>query len=119
MVTVLSAVGILLTVFIIILFHKEGYADSKSCIMRISRIAAKVTCSTHKLPSISRNKVVPSANEDDDTSSMKSDVFYDVPWKNVAIILDRFCFVLFSTVTVLMNLAFVIALVAGGSASNP
>ncbi|XP_053385728.1 neuronal acetylcholine receptor subunit alpha-3-like [Mercenaria mercenaria] len=120
LVTILSGFGILLTVIILILFHKKGYAKSKSCIMVITRFAAKFTCSSNVSLDSLKNRVTPAPEEEEAEKDIsQSDVTNDVTWRDVAIVLDRFCFLVFTLVTVLMNLSFVIALVAGGKATDP
>ncbi|XP_060564948.1 neuronal acetylcholine receptor subunit alpha-3-like [Ruditapes philippinarum] len=119
LVTVLSAVGILITVFILILFNKPGVAKSNSCIMKVTRFAAKITCSLKLTRDSRMNSVSPASDEEGDSKISKSDATCDVTWRDVAIVLDRLCFLVFTIVTILMNLSFVIALVGGGKASEP
>ncbi|XP_045179881.2 neuronal acetylcholine receptor subunit alpha-2-like [Mercenaria mercenaria] len=117
-VTVLAAFGILLTVIVLILFHKDGSPESQSLAMRIIWFAAKTTCASSVLRKRNINRVKPMEDEDG-KSEEAVDTVYEADWKEVAAILDRFCFMIFSIVTVVMNVSFVVALTAGGKTSDP
>ncbi|XP_060564945.1 neuronal acetylcholine receptor subunit alpha-2-like [Ruditapes philippinarum] len=118
-VTVLAAFGILLTVLILLLYHKEGPSKkSPSGIMGITYFAAICTCSAK---SLRNNKVTPINDkfESDDDEAPESRTVYEADWKEIAVILDRFCFMMFSIITIVMNVSFVITLTAGGASYEP
>ncbi|KAL4217453.1 Glycine receptor subunit alpha-3 [Mactra antiquata] len=122
-VTVFAAVGILIGVLILILYHKEGEPSTGSPLVKVSRICAMCACSSHLVRSTG-SKVKPAPETTDDVKSMSTQQveeypeYYDMTWKTMSVILDRFCFIVFSIVTVIMNLSFIIALVVGGKAQS-
>lgn len=118
-VTVLAAFGILISIMILVLFNHDGEPES-SCILAITRFAAKVTCSTGSLKITPVTKVAP-VQENGHTSRMSNeeqDIMYKASWSDVAKVLDRFCFIMFGSVTVLINVSFVIAISIGEDARN-
>lgn len=120
-VTVMAAVGILLTVLILIIFHKEGAPSSSSLIVRITRVTAMCSCSAHLVRASRKNKVMPEpeVEEGGEKNPSSGDVYYDISYAVVATVLDRFCFITFTVVTFMINISFVIALIAGGKATDP
>lgn len=143
LVLVLAGLAILLTVFILILYHKEGRPATDSAIMSLTSFAAKVTrmqlSNGSGPPSTGDNRVEPIPPLSDTTSLATLDITSSkdvkiisdvndrnksrddhvtpedlVTWEEVATILDRFCFILFSLLTITMNISFVIALTVGG-----
>ncbi|XP_053386471.1 acetylcholine receptor subunit beta-like 2 isoform X2 [Mercenaria mercenaria] len=140
-VLILAALGILVTVLIMYLFHKEGAPKKDSLIMTMTICLARMLCWN--------TSCVKSAGEETPTMrfSMGSYNFEDagyingnlenfsndtkdgtkvvnkikserdeneITWKFVATVFDRFCFYLFLISTILMNLSFVFALSEGG-----
>ena len=87
--------------------------------MKITNFAAKVTCSLKIFHQNGMNSVSPTSDEEDENDISKSDVTNDVTWKDVSIVLDRLCFLVFTIVTVLMNVSFIVALAVGGKANDP
>ncbi|XP_052237764.1 neuronal acetylcholine receptor subunit alpha-2-like [Dreissena polymorpha] len=139
-VTVLSAVGMLTTVLLLMVYHNEdGISESTSasseCILLIARVAATLICSS-KRHLIGRRvsskvvKVVPvngheHAALEQRVKSAESgkkgadDEKANVTWQDVAIILDRFVFIVFLAVTVAINFGFLVGLVVGGKTTVP
>ncbi|XP_052814410.1 neuronal acetylcholine receptor subunit alpha-3-like isoform X2 [Mya arenaria] len=134
-ITVLAAVGILLTVLLQLMYHTEGrpkLTGVHGCVLAVTRFAARVVCSTKQELLTSRvrtQKVVPlsqtdlkkasPAKNDEETMSLGRDTdLADISWSEIAIIWDRFLFVIFMAVTVIMNISFIIALVAGGNSDQ-
>ncbi|XP_053385940.1 neuronal acetylcholine receptor subunit alpha-2-like [Mercenaria mercenaria] len=138
-VLILAAVGILITVLILIMNHKEGQPKENSFIVTITRCTAKmIFWSSSALNSMPNDKVSPmKASAKMETGGVVStekriDVKFDVTgdtlkrdkswvennieltWKVMAQILDRFCFYVFLIITVVMNFSFVVALATGG-----
>lgn len=161
LVLVLAAIGILLTVLIILTYHKDGSPDPTAWYMKLTCMFARVICwyNTSYFPANpyrdsyacnnnndnsknnnnnrnSRNKnamVVEASVEavhvhkkpsethkysdrrklNDNYSDITNDVLSDITWQHVALVLDRFCFYVFFTTTVLMNVASVAILACG------
>ncbi|XP_053386494.1 neuronal acetylcholine receptor subunit alpha-3-like [Mercenaria mercenaria] len=144
-VLIFSAIGILLTILILILFHKEGRPKEGSFVITITCCAARVI--RWRIPGLQskskhnhvHNKVSPmtdtttletrsvvSSDFEDDVNDLKedldigtcsiapNDVDSGVSWKEVAEIMDRFCFFSFAIITIFMNFAFVLTLAYGG-----
>lgn len=141
---ILAALGILLTVFILILFHKEGKPKANAFIVTITICASKMVCSDSTFNLSRKDRVSPmrTGAEEMETTSVVSDDFalcaknggkgkkeaFDevgsavdllddgdvVTWKAIARVLDRFCFFVFLIVTVAMNFSFVVVLAIGG-----
>lgn len=118
-VTMLSALGIFLTVLILIMFHRAGSPKPSSAIMSITRVATRVTCSSVRIGPPMSNSVTPVQEAEDEKNDSKPEVIDDVTWNEVAVILDKFCFLVFFIVTVTMNVSFVLALVIGGKLNAP
>lgn len=128
---VLAGFSIVLTVFILILFHKPGRPRQNSLIIAFTRLAAKSICwrvpnTTRKLrcenKDGSRVRPIELTDMDEkahvvnraDTCSISScDGDDDVTWERVALILDRFSFYSFFTVNLVMNITFVTVLATG------
>ncbi|KAL4240919.1 hypothetical protein ACF0H5_001702 [Mactra antiquata] len=144
-VLILGGFATFLTVFILVIYHKDGEPDHSLLIVRFTVCAAKV--SRMKMPEIrsespmSDNRVEPMQPISDTTSldtldlatatgekinpdeKMKPSIDDDtekepITWQSLAIILDRFCFISFSILTVVMNVSFVIALTLGGNSGG-
>ena len=122
-VLLLSAVAILLTVGIMILAKREGYLKSRSFWHVITRIAAKVTC--HPLPVAGKSRhtstVSPKLEDVSDDESDESEKVMpriELEWTEVSLILDKFCFIIFSIMSIVMNFSFVIALTVGGEVNE-
>ncbi|XP_045179220.2 neuronal acetylcholine receptor subunit alpha-2-like [Mercenaria mercenaria] len=132
-VLILAAVGILITVLILIMNHKEGQPEENSFIVTITRCTAKMMCwNSSALNSMPNDKVSPMKAGGVVSTEKHNDVKYDVTgdtlkrdqswadnnieltWKVMAQILDRFCFYVFLIITVVMNFSFVVALATGG-----
>lgn len=163
LVLVLAAIGILLTVLIILTYHKHGSPDPAAWYMKLTCFFARVICwyNTSYFPAYSfrvrfacNNNNINNNNNDDMTNNsnnnndanvvtasveevyvldkpkeahkysdtrklndnfndITNDVTNDVTWKHVALVLDRFCFYVFFTTTVLMNVSSIAVLASG------
>lgn len=130
-VTVLAAVGILLTILLLMVYNTEGdVTQSKSvsegCILHFLRFAACFICSSKrrvikyalrrrgKSSRVAPKKGNQSANRNDPSAVTDSvDEEADMTWKEVAIVLDRFTFVVFLAVTIVMNIGCLVGLTVG------
>jgi hypothetical protein len=113
----MAAFFIFVTVIISVLFNHEGEPQS-ACLLAITRFAAKVTCSTLKIDHVNMVKPVQENGEAPNLHANAKVVVNNASWSDVAKVLDRFCFLIFSILTVMVNVSFVIALSVGEDASN-
>ncbi|KAH3753484.1 hypothetical protein DPMN_188121 [Dreissena polymorpha] len=135
-VTVMAAVGMLITVLLLMVYHNEDAISestsmSSKCILMIASIAATFIRSfkKHLIGRRATSKVVKvmpvngheNAAEKKRVKSAESgkerddDEDANVTWQDVAIILDRFVFIIFLAVSVAINFGFLIGLVVGGN----
>ncbi|KAH3791714.1 hypothetical protein DPMN_145203 [Dreissena polymorpha] len=138
-VTVLAAVGMLITVLLLMVYHNEvDLNDSRSvssgCILLIARVAASCICSSkrHRFGRRCSTKIVTvvPVNGHESATGKQSRVSAggskesatekdaSVTWQDVAIILDRFVFIIFLTVTVAINVGFPVGLVVCGNTTD-
>lgn len=141
---IFSALASLLTILILILYHKGGHPKRNSLGVRFSLFAAKVICwdkvCIKPEENHAKNIVSPMTETTTmDTLSVSSSDFNDdiaeeknkanvnscsiefkcsISWKDIAQVLDRLCFLSFTVVTVLMNFVFVVTLANGGHNNN-
>ncbi|KAH3791193.1 hypothetical protein DPMN_144673 [Dreissena polymorpha] len=130
MVTVLAAVGILMTIMLLMVFNTEGDVNqsvSESCDLRFLKFAACFICSSkrrvihtvlRRRGSASTVQVSPtqgnrSASRGNQPVTDSFDGEADMTWKEVAIVLDRFVFVVFLAVTIFMNVGCLVGLMVG------
>ena len=136
MVLVLAGFSIVLTVMILMLFHKTGRPKHNSIIFAFTCLVARFICwrvpHSHRKVNCdnkdgSRVRPIELVELDDkthvinkaDTCSITSnDEDDDVTWERVALILDRFMFYSFFTVNCLMNITFVALLASGNNESQ-
>ena len=122
-VLVLSALACFMTVIVMKLHSKEGTPATSSVAMVIYRGMAKITCTPLEMndssrPSSAVTKVAPADDVENDTKR-DNDVIYDITWMKMAVVLDKFCFIVFAIVTVAVNVSVIIALAAGGAINTP
>ncbi|XP_060603269.1 neuronal acetylcholine receptor subunit alpha-3-like [Ruditapes philippinarum] len=138
-VLIFTAIGILLTILILILFHKEGRPKPGSFVETLTHHAARLICCN--IPGLQAksskehtgNKVSPMTEtletqiiensdfedelnkaKDELDSLAETEAISGISWKDVAEVLDRFCFFSFAFITIAMNVAFVVTLAYGG-----
>ena len=122
MVVILSGFAVLLTVMVLVIFHKDGKPKQGSCVMAATCFITKITC--WKMPEPENadvenvTKVVPfdeKENEDEKVETgTNMDLFMlDLSWHELAEIWDRFCFFMFLIVAIVMNISFITILAIG------
>ena len=161
LVLVLAAIGILLTVMIILTYHKHGSPDPCAWYMKLMCVLArvicwyntesfptndwKIRCAKHTITHINNNLNNNTSNDNNNMTpevvqvgdreiyivdgprdlhkhsdrrklnEQFDDVTNEVTWKHVALVLDRFCFYVFSVTTVLMNVSSLAVLSCGNN----
>lgn len=133
-ITILSAVGILVTVLLLYMHHMEGspsVVGFQGVLVKMTRCAAACICSSdkHKLMTSYANRStlkIAHRDENEKTVEMRGspkidiEVLSDVDrerqlitWSEMAAIWDRCMFISFTVATILMNICFLMALTLG------
>ncbi|KAH3836077.1 hypothetical protein DPMN_109446 [Dreissena polymorpha] len=124
-VTVLAAVGILMTIMLWMVYNTEGDVNqsksgSEGCVLHFLKFAACCICSSKRrlINRVLRRRgkpstaqVAPTKGNQPVTDSFDEEA--DMTWKEVAIVLDRFVFVVFLAVTIFMNVGCLVGLMVG------
>ncbi|XP_052788752.1 neuronal acetylcholine receptor subunit alpha-2-like [Mya arenaria] len=125
-VMVMAAFGVFLTVLILLIHHRPGNPGSSCVLVKITRICARVLCMEFprgdEQEDAQSNMVSPlkdtkeanggsrvNITQTRETSQISS-IDVEVTWVRMAEILDRTIFILFLTLTLLINIIFVAVL---------
>lgn len=127
-----AAVGILLTVLLLFMYHTEGRpktSGAEGAMLAMTRCAAAFICSSnkHKLMTSNtktckvaplsenndRSSKTPKTKQSDDEESLYEVEYADITWAEMARIWDRFMLIVFAILTIVMNISFIIALTVG------
>ncbi|KAH3750859.1 hypothetical protein DPMN_185394 [Dreissena polymorpha] len=130
----------LITVLLLMVYHNEvDISDSRSvssgCILLLASVAATLICSSKRhlfgrrgstkmvtvMPVNGHESAAGKQSRTNAGGSKESvtDEDASVTWQDVAIILDRFVFIIFLAVTVAINVGFLVGLVVGGNTTDP
>ena len=115
-----AALATLVTVGILFIYHKKGEPKAGSSLCNLSRSVGKFC---RVLDESEMEDAGTKAEEDAERSTnqeggKKGEGSGPLTWINIAEIWDRFCFYFFVVLTILLNVIFIIILVAGGILSS-
>ena len=104
-----------------ILAKRDGYVKEPCCLLSFTHFAAKIMCHPYAKTKTVVSKVSPSSDNVGDDVSQGSTCIpeLELQWNEMSKILDRFCFIVFSVVSLITNFVFVLALTVGGDLNEP
>lgn len=123
----IAALATFFTVGILFIYHKKGEPHTGSVMYTLSRGMGKLCCMPYGNGFPSKAQVEPTEEgvrsksiSDGEKSRPGSVTASDqsLSWTSIALIWDRFCFVVFVVVTFIANVVFILVLSVGGANSS-